>query len=190
VVVLVVVPIVMVMLGTNVHDAAPFLPTKFNIICSPFLKTKTAKSSSSPMSSQHHPMLLRRYVPSSAHSFLETHHLNTVTQTRAGQHHIILHARDTQGCGNNADCAAFALVFQNRKDSRHHSQRIHLDAAPCCMSHFYQCITIKLLIALRRKQQLAYATRLFASWCFCFFSEMGADCLPHLRIHKKETDPT
>jgi hypothetical protein len=60
--VLVVVLIVMVMLDTHVHDAAPFLPTKFNMIYSRFSKMKTAKSSSSPMSLQHHPMLLRRFA--------------------------------------------------------------------------------------------------------------------------------
>ena len=90
-------------------------PTKFYIICSSFSKTKTAKSLSSPMSSQHHPIFLRRCAPSSSYSLLETHHLSTVAPTHAGQHHLILHARDAQGCGNNA----FALVFQKRKYCSH-----------------------------------------------------------------------
>jgi hypothetical protein len=68
-----------------------------------------------------------------------------VAPTHAGQHHLILHARDAQGCGNNA----FALVFQKRKDYSHHSQRIHLDAAPCRMCHFYQYITTNPLICIK-----------------------------------------
>ena len=113
-----------------------------------------------------------------------------MTPTHAGQHHLILHARHAQGCGNNADRAAFALVFQKRKHSNHHSQRIHLDAAPCRMCHFYQYITSKLLIASKRMQLLAYATQLFTSRCFCFFSEMGAGLLSQLPIQKTETDST